>query len=101
MKRPTVVTLCGSRRFVEAWRDEYRRESMAGKIVLTMGCAYGCDGNHADAEKEMLDVLHLRKIDLSDEILVLNIDGYIGQSTANEISYAKRHGKDVRYLESA
>jgi bifunctional DNase/RNase len=45
-----------------------------------------------------MDELHLRKIDLADEIFVVDFNGYIGESTANEIEYAKRHGKVVRYF---
>jgi len=50
-------------------------------------------------EKELLDKIHLRKIDLSDEIFVLNVGGYIGESTEREINYARRMGKKVRFLE--
>lgn len=52
-----------------------------------------------EGTKEMLDDMHLRKIDMADEIYVINVDGYIGTSTRNEIEYAKRTGKVVRYLE--
>ena len=51
------------------------------------------------AVKIRLDVLHFRKIDLSDEIFVLNVGGYIGESTSREIEYAKSTGKAVWYLE--
>jgi hypothetical protein len=47
----------------------------------------------------MLGELHKRKIDISDEILVLNVGGYIGKSTQSEIKYARQHGKNVRFLE--
>jgi len=49
--------------------------------------------------KKMLDELHKRKIDLADEILVINVGGYIGKSTSGEIEYAKEHEKKIRYLE--
>lgn len=51
--------------------------------------------------KEMLDDMHKRKIDMADEIFVINVGGYIGGSTKSEIKYAKEHGKTVRYLEEA
>jgi hypothetical protein len=54
---------------------------------------------HDSAEKIALDELHKRKIDLADEVLVLNVGGYIGDSTRSEIEYAKKEGKIVRYLE--
>ena len=50
--------------------------------------------------KEMLDDMHKRKIDMADEIFVINVNGYIGDSTKSEIEYAKKHGKKVNYLEN-
>jgi hypothetical protein len=105
-RRPTIVCLCGSTRF---WRDFQRaslQETMAGKIVLSIGAASGTDDEHFgnlpreeyDRIKGMLDELHLRKIDLADEVLILNVGGYIGESTSRELAYAKAHGKRVRYL---
>lgn len=52
------------------------------------------------ATKEMLDDMHKRKIDMADEIYVINVGGYIGDSTRSEIAYAKAHGKTVNCLES-
>ena len=49
--------------------------------------------------KEIVDAVHFRKIDISDEVLILNIDGYIGESTRNELNYARRTGKKISYLE--
>ena len=49
--------------------------------------------------KEMLDDMHKRKIDMADEIFVINVGGYIGDSTRSEIGYAIEHGKKIRYLE--
>ena len=49
--------------------------------------------------KEMLDDMHLRKIDMADEIFVINVDGYIGESTRREIAYAEKTGKKINYLE--
>ena len=80
---------------------------MAGKIVLSIGAATGTDDDHFgnlskaeyDRVKSMLDLLHLRKIDLANEILVLNVGGYIGESTARECCYASDHGKPIRMLE--
>ncbi len=84
------------------------RETRAGKIVLSVAvCKYSeaaADGGHG-AERlgpevvEQLDELHLRKIDLADEVLILNVGGYIGYSTGNELRYARSLGKPVRFLE--
>lgn len=104
---PAVVCLCGSTRFRETFREAERREGLSGRIVLTVAC-FGHSGDlppeacvDGHPTKTMLDELHLRKIDLADEILVINVGGYIGNSTSREIAYAERHGKRVRYLEPA
>ena len=98
---PLIVCLCGSTRFSEAFREANLRETLAGKIVLTIGADFKSDdalGLTLD-DKGRLDELHLRKIDLADEILVLNVGGYIGTSTRREIEYAYNCGKTIRYLE--
>jgi hypothetical protein len=83
---------------------------MAGKIVLSVGFYAGSPGEmvkvHGEgvgitpADKEMLDELHKRKIDMADEVLILNKGGYIGSSTQSELDYARAHGKRVRFLEN-
>jgi len=108
MERPTIVCLCGSTRFSEAFRASLLQETLDGKIVLSIGCDMRSDveifGHVADDEltviKSRLDELHLRKIDLADEVLILNVGGYIGQSTRRELEYASAHGKRIRFLES-
>jgi len=104
--KPIVVCLCGSTRFMDAFFDEGWKETLAGKIVLSVGvCKHadedGAHGGEALGQDvaDMLDELHLRKIDLADEVLILNVGGYIGESTGNELAYAKAKGKRIRYLE--
>lgn len=78
------------------------RETMQGKIVLSVGWFSHTDGNiytPTEEEKIMLDELHKRKIDLADEVLVLNVGGYVGESTRSEINYAARNGKWIRFFE--
>ena len=127
--RPLIVCLCGSTRFADAYRDAMRTETLAGKIVLSVGLLGHQEGIDMDGPvKAMLDELHLRKIDLADEVLVLNCrlpycEGcvvfdrsgeprdacpvcrwayrqrpYVGESTRREIAYAEGKGKRVRYL---
>jgi hypothetical protein len=104
--RPTVVCLCGSTRFHETFAKEGLRLTLEGEIVLSIG-AHTPDEvilAHPDTpegrlQKARLDILHLRKIDLADEIRVLNVGGYIGESTEREIEYAHSTGKRVTYLE--
>lgn len=102
---PTIVCLCGSTRIIKAFHEAALRETIADRIFLTIGCDFKSDadlllaGELTEADKRRLDRLHLRKIDVADEILVLNVGGYVGESTRNEIAYAKRIGKRIRYLE--
>lgn len=105
--KPMVVCLCGSTRFSKAFQDANLRETLNNKIVLTIGCDIRSDteifGHMTIDEivmvKNQLDQLHLRKIDLADEVLILNCEGYIGESTARELAYARSLGKAVRFLE--
>lgn len=105
--RPTIVCLCGSTRFYEAFRRANFELTLAGQIVLTIGCDTKSDQDlfgslsteEMDRIKESLDKLHIAKIDLADEVLILNVGGYIGQSTRRELDYAISLGKTVRYLE--
>ena len=96
-----VITLCGSTRFKEQFLEAQKKLTLNGNIVISVGLFGHSGDNEAlnDETKAMLDRQHLAKIDLADEILVINVDGYIGDSTQNEIAYAKAKGKGVNYLE--
>ena len=102
---PRIVVLCGSTRFGSTFEDENLRLTLEGCIVLSVGAvttsdeALLKDGRITDRCKKSLDRLHLRKIDLADEVRVLNLGGYIGESTRNEIDYAEWRGKPITYLE--
>jgi hypothetical protein len=97
---PRKVCLCGSTRFKDAFVAANRAETLAGNIVLSVGMFGHDEGLDMDGPiKAMLDELHLHKIDLADEVLVLNPGGYVGSSTRREIEYAHARGKPVRYLE--
>lgn len=104
---PKIVCLCGSTRFWREFQSASLRETLAGNIVLSIGAASGTDDEHFgdlprveyEAVKARLDELHLRKIDLADEVLILNVGGYIGESTARELAYARKCDKPVRFLE--
>jgi hypothetical protein len=96
---PRIVCLCGSTRFREAFQKAAYEEDHAGRIVLTVGC-YKDDPCCKDPEDwRRLDKHHRYKIDLADEILVINVGGYVGDSTKSEILYATVKGKTVRWLE--
>lgn len=104
-----VITLCGSTRFKDAFMEAQKRLTLEGNIVINVGLF----GHSGDAEvwegmaedtwtetKRMLDDMHKCKIDMADEIYVINVGGYIGSSTKSEIEYAKSKGKAVHYLEN-
>jgi len=106
-EKPKIVCLCGSTRFMEAFFDAGWEFTLKGYIVLSVGVfkhAFEHVEDHrakavSEDVMERLDELHLRKIDLADEVFVLNVDGYIGKSTKNEIEYAKKLNKSINYLE--
>ena len=103
---PRIVTLCGSTRFVDTFNEWRKKLTQEGQIVLSIEIVttqqYGEDPQHVNRQnKEMLDWLHFRKIDLADYVMVLNVGGYIGESTRNEIEYATAQGTPVLYLEAS
>ncbi|MEU3550653.1 hypothetical protein [Streptomyces longwoodensis] len=101
--RPPIVALCGSTRYWDALAEANLYETAAGRIVLAPGCnmkqphLLWADPVQADRLKAQLDALHRRKIDLADEVLIVNPGGYIGDSTRSELDYARRLGKPIRY----
>ncbi len=98
-----VVTLCGSTKFKEDFIKVQKELTLQGIIVISVGLFGHADGEFGtiitDEIKIMLDDIHKRKIDMADEIFVINKNGYIGSSTRSEIKYAKEHGKKIDYLE--
>lgn len=95
-----IITLCGSTRFKDEFFAEQKRLTLEGNIVISVGL-FGHSGDDEvwkEGTKEMLDDMHKRKIDLADEIFVINPNGYIGESTKSEIEYAKLKHKKINYL---
>ena len=103
-----VITLCGSTRFKDEFIKVQKDLTLQGNIVISVGL-FGHSGDSEVWEnmeegtltkvKEMLDDMHKRKIDMADEIFVINVNGYIGESTKSEIAYAQKTGKIINYLE--
>ena len=97
-----VITLCGSTKFKDDFIREQKRLTLEGNIVISVGL-FGLAGDNEVLDhgvKEMLDDMHKRKIDMADEIFVINKNGYIGSSTKSEIQYAIDLRKPVKYMES-
>lgn len=94
-----VVTLYGSTRFRAAWLEWSARLTLEGNIVLSLGWFNPFRRIEPSPEqKALLGELHRRKIDLADEVFVLDVGGYVGDSTRREIDYALKTRKQVRYL---
>lgn len=100
-KKYSVVTLCGSTKFKDDFIAVQKQLTLEGKIVLSLGL-FGHSGDNEifnDGVKAMMDDMHRQRIDMSDEIFVINKGGYIGSSTKSEIEYATANGKKISYLE--
>ena len=105
MGKPKIIVLCGSSRFVDvmavcAWLIERDEKAIALTLHLLPHWYPDLQADHlAEAEgvAAQMDELHLRKIDLADEVFVVNRGDYIGSSTRNEVEYTKKHGKPVRW----
>ncbi|MGD0756068.1 MAG: hypothetical protein ABR927_13525 [Bacteroidales bacterium] len=95
-----IITLCGSTKFKDEFVAEQKRLTLEGNIVISVGL-FGHSGDSevwSEETKMMLDDMHKRKIDLADEIFVINVGGYVGSSTRSEIEYAKITNKPVKFL---
>lgn len=105
-RRPKIICLCGSSRFVDimavvGWLLEKDEGAITIGLHLLPNWYPDVPENHiAEAEgvTEQMDELHLRKIDLADEIFVIDWEGYIGESTSKEIEYAIAKNKPIRFL---
>jgi len=98
--KPKIITICGSGRFLKEMHEVEERLTLEGKIVLMIGVNTKDVARTKELEryKPMLDELHKRKIDISDEIFVVNPGDYIGESTKSEINYALENGKGINFL---
>ena len=98
-----IITLCGSLKFESLFHDWNERLTLEGYIVISVAVYPSQKSNdkgwYTESEKQILDLVHLAKIDASDAIVVLNKDDYIGFSTQREIDWADMRGKEIYYLE--
>lgn len=101
IKKYNIITLCGSINFKNEFMKVQERLTLEGNIVFTPNFFNNIKKDEIDDKtKKMLDEMHRQKIDLSDEIYVINLNGYIGESTKSEIKYAQEKGKKISYLEN-
>ena len=101
--RRVIICLCGSTRFKAAWYEQTKRLTYEGYIVLGVGDlnpnAQEVNDSIDPEIRAKLDILHFDKIYLADAIFVLNVDGYVDESTRREVLYAARLGKTIHWLE--
>ena len=99
--KPKIVCICGSTKFKQEFIQANFDLTMKGYIVLTVGWFSHSDGDiftPSAEQKKALDELHKWKIDLADEVFIVDVDGYIGESTRSEIAYAVSHHKVINFL---
>lgn len=95
-----IITLCGSTKFKSEFLRIQEKLTLDGNIVFTPNFFNNTNNEMIKKNKPMLDAMHKQKIDMSDEIYVINLGGYIGESTKAEIEYAKTNSKKISYIES-
>ncbi len=94
-----IITICGSLKFKNEMLKVARKITIAGDLVITPIFPIDDNDKITEEEKNIFDSAHKEKIKLSDAIFVVNVNGYIGESTKNEINYAKSLNKEILYLE--
>ncbi len=104
MGKYEVVVLCGSTKFKDEFLAEQKRLTLEGNIVISVGLFGHADGEFENGTitpevKQMLDEIHLQKIDMANRVHVINKGGYVGESTLREISYAMTLRKKITYME--
>lgn len=95
-----IITLCGSTKFKRHFELMDKSLTLEGHVVLTVAFFGHCEREPTEEEKKILDEVHKKKIDVSDAILVINPDRYVGESTKSEIEHAKAQGKIILWLEN-
>ena len=94
----TVITVCGSYKFKKEMNEITEKMALKGNCMLTpIELTKPNKEAYTKEEALMIDKMHKEKIKLSNTILVVNVGGYIGNSTKSEIEYAKSLNKEVLY----
>ena len=100
MKKYNIITLCGSTRFKNEFLEVQKKLTLEGNIVISLGVFNHSGDKITDEQRKQFVEMHKQKIDMSDEIYVINVGEYIGESTKSEIEYAKTKNKKISYLEN-
>lgn len=95
-----IVVLSGSLRFWDKIQEMHERLELENGYVVIGITPHVMPRDFTPEEEDLLDELHREKIQLADALFVVNVDGYIGNSTRSEIEFAKQLGKEIIYLES-
>lgn len=94
-----VIVLSGSIRFWDKIQEMHERLELENEFVIIGITPHVMSRDFTPEEEDLLDELHREKIQLADALYVVNVDGYIGNSTRSEIEFAKQLGKEIIYLE--
>ena len=92
-----IITICGSLKFQQEMMNIAEKMTFLGHCVITPIFPISPNSKYTDEQLQKLKIAHLRKIEISDAILVVDVNNYIGDSTRSEIEYAKKHGKQILY----
>jgi ACT domain-containing protein len=94
-----IITICGSLRFEQDMRYYTEKLELEGNCVLSVIYPTKNNEEYTKDEINILEIGHIKRIDISDAIFVVNKNGYIGEAVRKEIDYAERHNKEIIYLE--
>ena len=93
-----IITVCGSLKYQDEMMRIAEEKSLEGLCVLTPVFPVIKDVKITEAQLASLKEAHRKRIELSDSVLIINPNNYIGESTKSEIEYAKKLGKELLYL---
>ncbi len=102
-----IITLCGSTKFMQEYNEVNLELSLKDWVILTVGAFTHSDeellksGKINEEAKKKFDKLHMEKIGISQAIVVINKNGYIGESTTNELKHALKLGKKIYWYDSS
>ena len=94
-----TITVCGSLKFEKEMKYYAEKLELEGNCVLSIVYPTKEKDNYTNEEINILAMGHLKRIEMSDAIFVVNKNGYIGEAVKKEINHAKNHNKEILFLE--